>query len=309
MDFILAGLEPPTNVARRVRELQESLYRRWGLISPLALPPLVPLLFFDPGGDELENEGPQAGSAAGAGVPGPAPFGPAPVPDRPPPAPEGRAARRLAEALRRSLRGPSALRAPRLRTAGLAVAGAPAAARPADGQTACGLPAPGPSPAALYWEFAEGAEQAGAGAASAALTELVRARVETGPGWPVLIPPPFPVHAGFFLALQEPGIDLLQIAASIPRPEPLMFTASALSLVRVHPLRLEPLASNAAAGKDSAAGSGLTAAASGPGAGAPSAQGAAEPFEQPPWWRASFWEELLNVPLKKPPRPAPKKAD
>ena len=40
MEFLLFALSPPSNVARLVRGLQESLYRRWGLVSPLALPPL-----------------------------------------------------------------------------------------------------------------------------------------------------------------------------------------------------------------------------------------------------------------------------
>jgi hypothetical protein len=48
VDFLLFGLEPPTNVARLVRQVQESLYARWGLVSPLALPPLVPLRFARP---------------------------------------------------------------------------------------------------------------------------------------------------------------------------------------------------------------------------------------------------------------------
>ena len=48
VDFLLFGLEPPTNIARRVRQAQESLYAAWGLVSPLALPPLVPLRFARP---------------------------------------------------------------------------------------------------------------------------------------------------------------------------------------------------------------------------------------------------------------------
>jgi hypothetical protein len=75
-----------------VRELQESLYRRWGLISPLALPPLLPLRF-----------------AAG-------------LPEEPASAlPAVPAIRRRAEDLHARLRGERAPRAPRLRTAGLEV--------------------------------------------------------------------------------------------------------------------------------------------------------------------------------------------
>jgi hypothetical protein len=99
------------------------------------------------------------------------------------------------------------------------------------------------------------------------LAALFRARVQAGPGWPALLPLPFPLHTGFFLALQEPGSDLRELALALPPPNPLSFPAAAFTLLRVRRLPLEPLAS-----------------------------------EQPPWWRALVWEELLNVPLKKPPR-------
>lgn len=81
MEFLLFGLEPPSNIARLARQVQESLYAAWGLVSPLALPPLIPLRFA--------------------------------APPRPPGAEE---LRRLEQELVRSLRGPAAPRAPRCRT-------------------------------------------------------------------------------------------------------------------------------------------------------------------------------------------------
>jgi hypothetical protein len=48
VEFLLFGLEPPSNIARLARQAQESLYAAWGLVSPLALPPLVPLRFAAP---------------------------------------------------------------------------------------------------------------------------------------------------------------------------------------------------------------------------------------------------------------------
>jgi hypothetical protein len=86
VDFLLFGLEPPTNVARLVRQVQESLYARWGLVSPLALPPLVPLRFARP-------EAP----------------------------PQSEELRGLARGLAPVLRGPSARPAPRFRTAGFSL--------------------------------------------------------------------------------------------------------------------------------------------------------------------------------------------
>ena len=86
MEFLLFGLEPPSNIARLARQVQESLYAGWGLISPLALPPLVPLRFA--------------------------------APAQPPTA---EALRRLERELGQALRGPAAPRAPRCRTAGCAL--------------------------------------------------------------------------------------------------------------------------------------------------------------------------------------------
>ena len=249
MVFLLAALEPPTNVARRVRELQEGLYRRWGLVSPLALPPLIPLAFLDPGSSgttesSLERREEPSGTAPGA-----------------------RTARRLAEDLRSALRGAAALRAPRLRTGGLAV-------------TEQGA---GSGPAALYWELASEAEPLAVRTELAALADLVCARAQVGPGWPVLLLRPFALHPGFFLALQESELDLRRAASELSPPEPLSFPASALTVLRVRRLHLEPLDAE----------------------GGP---GAASPIEPPHWWRALVWEELLNVPLKKPPREAPQES-
>ncbi len=86
VEFLLFGLEPPSNLSRAVRRLQESLYAAWGLVSPLALPPLVPLRFAAPGEE-----------------------------------PSAEALHRLEGELRPSLRGPAAPRAPRCRTAGWAL--------------------------------------------------------------------------------------------------------------------------------------------------------------------------------------------
>jgi hypothetical protein len=86
VEFLLFGLEPPSNVARAARQLQESLYAGWGLVSPLALPALVPLRF-----------------AAPAQPPTPG------------------ALRRLERELGAALRGTGAPRAPRCRTGGSAL--------------------------------------------------------------------------------------------------------------------------------------------------------------------------------------------
>jgi hypothetical protein len=266
VSFLLAGLQPPTNVARSVRQLQESLYRRRGLLSPLALPPLIPLLFLDPDATE-----------AGAGDP-----------DRlagtPPPGPGSRAVRRLAEDLRSSFRGQSAPRAPRLRTGGLAVVREPDTAT-----------------AALFWELSAEPAQGSAHAALASLADLFRARVQAGPGWPPLLPRPFPVHPGFFLALQETELDLNAAAAELSPPEPLSFPAAALTLWRVRRLRLEPLPAEEV--QDSQAAPVRAGSATPPPAPPPPRSSA--PIEQPPWWRVLVWEELLNMPLKKPSRELP----
>jgi hypothetical protein len=89
VEFLLFGLEPPSNLARAARQLQESLYAGWGLVSPLALPALVPLRFAAPAA----------------------------------PAPDDEALRALERELRRALRGTDALPAPRLRTGGWAFHG------------------------------------------------------------------------------------------------------------------------------------------------------------------------------------------
>jgi hypothetical protein len=86
VEFLLFGLEPPSNIARLARQAQESLYAGWGLVSPLALPPLVPLRFASP--------------------------------TQPPSA---EALRRLERELSQALRGPAAPRAPRCRTGGWAL--------------------------------------------------------------------------------------------------------------------------------------------------------------------------------------------
>jgi hypothetical protein len=86
VEFLLFGLEPPSNIARAARLAQESLYAGWGLVSPLALPPLVPLRFAAPAQPPTTEE-----------------------------------LRRLERELGRALRGPDAPRAPRFRNAGWAL--------------------------------------------------------------------------------------------------------------------------------------------------------------------------------------------
>lgn len=191
--FLLFALSPPTNVARAVREVQESLYARWGLISPLSLPPLQPLLF-------------------AAGAPSPAEV------------------LRLATALSSRLRGGQALCAPRFRTGGFAVV-----------------------QGALFWELAGDPAP-------------LRALARTLCPWPALEPPPFPPAQGFFLALDEPGIDLEQAARELAPPPGMGFPASALVLLSVRRLRPDP------------------------------------PQAAPPWYRALEWEELIRIALKKPGR-------
>ena len=85
MEFRLFALEPPTNIQRAVQAIQEQLYSRWSLVSALALPPLIPLLFVH--GASRISEGKQA------------------------------------EALRTALRGQAAPRAPRLATGSYILAG------------------------------------------------------------------------------------------------------------------------------------------------------------------------------------------
>jgi hypothetical protein len=170
VEFLLFGLEPPSNLARAARQLQESLYAGWGLVSPLALPALVPLRF----------------------------AAPAPPPD-------AEALRRLERELGRALRGPDAVRAPRLRTGGWALH---------DG--------------ALFWEL-EGE-----------IGPLVSLAERLSP-WPAPLLPPFPVLPGFLLSLPEPGTDLGRAAAGLSLPPSALFTASALVLLAVRALVPQPL--------------------------------------------------------------------
>jgi hypothetical protein len=169
-EFLLFGLEPPSNLARAARRLQESLYAGWGLVSPLALPALVPLRF----------------------------AAPAPPPDT-------EALRRLEQELGRALRGPDALRAPRLRTGGWALH---------DG--------------ALFWEL-EGETR-----------PLVSLAERLSP-WPAPALPPFPLQPGFLLCLPEPGADLGRAAAGLSLPPSALFTATALVLLAVRALVPQPL--------------------------------------------------------------------
>jgi hypothetical protein len=170
VEFLLFGLEPPSNLARAARQLQESLYAGWGLVSPLALPALVPLRF----------------------------AAPAPPPD-------AEALRGLELELSRALRGPEALRAPRLRTGGWALR---------DG--------------ALFWEL-EGE------------TGPLASLAERLSPWPVPALPPFALLPGFLLSLPEPGADLGRAAAGLSLPPRALFTAPALVLLAVRALVPQPL--------------------------------------------------------------------
>ena len=49
MEYALLALKGPSNIEKKVRELQSSLYRQGGLISALALPVMIPLCFVEPG--------------------------------------------------------------------------------------------------------------------------------------------------------------------------------------------------------------------------------------------------------------------
>jgi hypothetical protein len=48
VEYLLLGLTGPSNVERKVRELQTFLYRRSGLDSALPLPVIIPICFVDP---------------------------------------------------------------------------------------------------------------------------------------------------------------------------------------------------------------------------------------------------------------------
>ena len=49
MEYALLALKGPSNIEKKVRELQSSLYRQGGLTSALALPVMIPLCFVEPG--------------------------------------------------------------------------------------------------------------------------------------------------------------------------------------------------------------------------------------------------------------------
>jgi hypothetical protein len=72
VEFLLFGLEPPSNIARAARQAQESLYAGWGLVSPLALPPLIPLRFASPGEPPAEQTLRQVERELAAALRGPA---------------------------------------------------------------------------------------------------------------------------------------------------------------------------------------------------------------------------------------------
>jgi len=49
VEYALLALKGPSNIEKKVRELQSSLYRQGGLVSALALPVMIPLCFVEPG--------------------------------------------------------------------------------------------------------------------------------------------------------------------------------------------------------------------------------------------------------------------
>jgi hypothetical protein len=48
MEFVLLALGAPSNIEKKVRDLQTRLYRQGGLASARALPVIIPLCFLDP---------------------------------------------------------------------------------------------------------------------------------------------------------------------------------------------------------------------------------------------------------------------
>ena len=48
-DYWILGLKAPTNIEKKVTELQTSLYREWELASALSLPVMIPISFLPPG--------------------------------------------------------------------------------------------------------------------------------------------------------------------------------------------------------------------------------------------------------------------
>jgi hypothetical protein len=48
VDYWILGLKAPTNIEKKVAELQTSLYREWGLASALTLPVMIPISFLPP---------------------------------------------------------------------------------------------------------------------------------------------------------------------------------------------------------------------------------------------------------------------
>jgi hypothetical protein len=48
VDYWILGLKAPTNIEKKVTELQTSLYRNWELASAVALPVMIPISFLPP---------------------------------------------------------------------------------------------------------------------------------------------------------------------------------------------------------------------------------------------------------------------
>ncbi|MBA7681432.1 hypothetical protein ES703_89770 [subsurface metagenome] len=48
MGYRLCALFPPGSVEKEIAQVQEKLFKSWGLVSALALPPLIPLFFLPP---------------------------------------------------------------------------------------------------------------------------------------------------------------------------------------------------------------------------------------------------------------------
>jgi hypothetical protein len=56
VDYWILGLKAPTNIEKKVTELQTSLYRDWELASALTLPVMIPISFLPPGPASQEPE-------------------------------------------------------------------------------------------------------------------------------------------------------------------------------------------------------------------------------------------------------------
>jgi hypothetical protein len=207
VEHALLALKGPSNIEKKVRELQSSLYRQVGLISALALPVMIPLCFVEPGSLPANRS-----------------------------------------ELRDSLRRAAGREAPYLNSGSVAE-----------------------SAGYLFWDLTPRRElqrlrrscekvfapEVGGQADQPAARQGVRQQ------------DPFPVARGFFLcSLQGRSRDTIP---SLTLSEPLRFPATALLLLRFHPLGVEPVTT----------------------------EPRPSPTDARPWWKSLFWEKLEEIPLRK----------